>query len=157
MSTFSKQVAEAKANAIEAAKRLALKPRLLRHPEVKAAFNLFPAKLRKDVRLELSQYGNVVYISIVMHKLDSFKDKQLTTILERFIDWNATTQDWTGGAEPNKDIRFDKRFHDEKVGAFEISVAVYAYVKADSPLCRIVVTGVTEEVVRKETKQIVCA
>ena len=156
MSIFSTQAALAKEKAIEAAKRMALKPRLLRHPEVKAAFNLLPAKVRKDATLELSTYGNVVFISMVMHDLDSFKDKQLITILERFLDWNTTTSDFTSGV-PNKDFRFDKKFTDDKVGEFEISVAVYAYVKADSPLCRIVVTGVTEEVVRKEVKQIVCA
>jgi hypothetical protein len=156
MSIFSKQVALAKEKASEEAKRIALKPRLLRHPEVKAAFNLMPAKVRKDTSLSLSTYGNVVFISVVMHDLDSFKDKNLTTILERFLDWKATTSDFTSGV-PNKDFRFDKRCHDDKVGEFEISVAVYAYVKADSPLCRIVVTGVTEEVVRKEVKQIVCA
>jgi hypothetical protein len=156
MSIFSTQAAKAKEKAIDAAKRMALKPRLLRHPEVKAAFNLLPAKVRKDATLELSTYGNVVFISMVMHDLDSFKDKQLITILERFLDWNTTTSDFTSGV-PNKDFRFDKKFKDEKVGEFEISVAVYAYVKADSPLCRIVVTGVTEEVVRKEVKQIVCA
>lgn len=156
MSIFSKQVALAKEKASEEAKRMALKPRLLRHPEVKAAFNLMPAKVRKDTSLTLSTYGNSVFISVVMHDLDSFKDKQLTNTLERFLDWKATTSDFTSGV-PNKDFRFDKRFHDDKVGEFEISVAVYAYVKADSPLCRIVVTGVTEEVVRKEVKQIVCA
>ena len=156
MSTFSKQVATAKASAIEAAKRMALKPRLLRHPEVKATFNRVPAALRKDATLTLSTYGNVVFISMVMHDLDSFKDKKLTSILERFLDWNTTTHDFTSGL-PNKDFRFDKKFTDDKVGEFEISVAVYAYVKADSPLCRIVVTGVTEEVVRREVKQIVCA
>jgi hypothetical protein len=156
MSIFSKQVAEARASAIEAAKRIALKPVLLRNPEVKAAFNLLPAKVRKDAMLALSTYGNVVFISLTMYDLDSFKDKQLTSILERFLDWKATTSDFTSGV-PNKDFRFDKKCHDDKVGDFEISVAVYAYVKSDSPLCRIVVTGVTEEVVRKEVKQIVCA
>jgi hypothetical protein len=37
-----------------------------------------------------------------------------------------------------------------------IIVAIYAYVKSDSPLCRVVVTGVTERVVREEKKEIVC-
>ena len=156
MSTFSKQVATAKASAIEVAKRMALKPLILRHPEVKAAFNLLPAKVRKNATLSLSTYGNVVFISVTMYDLDSFKDKKLTSILERFLDWKTSTSEYTSGL-PNKDFRFDKKFTDEKVGDFEISVAVYAYVKADSPLCRIVVTGVTEEVVRREVKQIVCA
>jgi hypothetical protein len=156
MSTFSKQVAVAKANAVEAARRIALKPLLLKHPEVKAAFNQLPAKVRKDAALALSTYGNVVFISLTMYDLDSFKDKQLTSVLERFLDWETTTNEYTSGL-PNKDFRFDKKCHDDKVGDFEISVGVYAYVKSDSPLCRIVVTGVTEEIVRKETKQIVCA
>ncbi|MCH9834627.1 hypothetical protein K0U83_03150 [bacterium] len=156
MSIFSKQVATAKASAIEAAKNIALKPLLLRNPEVKAAFNTLPAKVRKDAMLALSTYGNVVFISVTMYDLDSFKDKKLTSILERFLDWKTTTNEYTSGL-PNKDFRFDKKCHDAKVGDFEISVSVYAYVKSDSPLCRIVVTGVTEEIVRKETKQIVCA
>ena len=156
MSIFSKQMATAKANAIEVAKRMALKPLVLRHPEVKAAFNLLPAKVRKNATLSLSTYGNVVFISVTMYDLDSFKDKKLTSILERFLDWKTSTSEYTSGL-PNKDFRFDKKFTDDKAGEFEISVAVYAYVKADSPLCRIVVTGVTEEVVRREVKQIVCA
>jgi hypothetical protein len=156
MSTFSKQVATAKASAVEVAKRMALKPLLLKHPEVKAAFNLLPAKVRKDAGLALSTYGNVVFITVSMYDLDSFKDKKLSSVLERFIDWKASTSEYTSGL-PNKDFRFDKMCHDPKVGDFEINVGVYAYVKADSPLCRIVVTGVTEEVVRKEIKQIVCA
>jgi hypothetical protein len=41
--------------------------------------------------------------------------------------------------------------------ALKIIVNVYAYVKSDSPLCRVVVTGVTERVVREEKKEIVCA
>lgn len=39
----------------------------------------------------------------------------------------------------------------------KIIVRVYAYVKSDSPMCRVVVTGTTERVVREETKEIVCA
>ena len=70
MSIFSKQVALAKEKASEEAKRIALKPRLLRHPDVKAAFNLLPAKVRKDATLSLSTYGNVVFISMVIHDLD---------------------------------------------------------------------------------------
>lgn len=156
MSIFSKQVAEAKASAIEAAKRAALKPALLKNPEVKAAFNMLPAPLRNVAALSLSTFGNCVMISVSMYDLDSFKDKKLAKVLEKFIDWKVTTSEYTHSM-PNKDFRFDKQCHDDKVGTFEISVGIYAYVKSDSPLCRIVVTGVTEEVVRKEIKQIVCA
>ena len=40
---------------------------------------------------------------------------------------------------------------------FTLCVSIYAYVKSDSPLCRVVVTGVTEKIVREEIKEIVCA
>ena len=156
MSVFSKQATEARTKAIEEAKRMALKPALLKNPEVRAAFNKMPVDLRKYTALTLSSHGNIVMISLSLYDLDSFKDKKLTKVLEKFLDWETTTSDYTYNL-PNKDIRFDKSFNDPKAGKFEISVAVYAYVKSDSPLCRIVVTGVTEEVVRKETKQIVCA
>ena len=156
MSIFSKQAAEARASAIEAAKRAALKPALLKNPEVKAAFNMLPAPLRNVASLSLSTYGNSVLISVSLYDLDSFKDKKLTKVIEKFIDWRVTTSEYTHST-PNKDFRFDKKCHDDKVGDFEISVGIYAYVKSDSPLCRIVTTGFTEEVVRKEVKQIVCA
>jgi hypothetical protein len=107
MSTFSKQVATAKASAIETAKRMALKPLLLKHPEVKAAFNLLPAPVRKNAMLSLSTYGNSVFISVTMYDLDSFKDKKLTSILERFLDWETTTNEYTSGL-PNKDFRLRK-------------------------------------------------
>ena len=156
MSTFSKQAAIAvRANRAEV-KRLALKANLLKHPEVKKSFEMLPPKMRKDTSLAMSVFSNSVFINMHMFDLDSFKDKRFTSLLERFIDWEATTNDYTHHL-PNKDVRFDKQCHDDKVGDFTISVQIMAYVKPDSPLCRIVVTGVTEEVVRKEVKQIVCA
>lgn len=39
----------------------------------------------------------------------------------------------------------------------QISVGIYAYVKADSDACRIEVVGIEEEVIKKEIKRIVCA
>jgi hypothetical protein len=156
MSTFSKQVANATRSARIEAKRIALKPALLKNPAVKDAFEMLPLKLRSSAALSLSTFSNCVMISVSMYDLDSFKDKKLTKVLERFIDWNVTTSEYTHSM-PNKDFRFDKTYHDDKAGTFEISVGIYAYVKSDSPLCRIVTTGFTEEVVRKEIKQIVCA
>ena len=156
MSTFSKQAAIAvRANRAEV-KRLALKANLLKHPEVKKSFEMLPPKMRKDASLAMSVFSNSVFINMHMFDLDSFKDKRFTSLLERFIDWEATTNDYTHHL-PNKDVRFDKQCHDDKVGDFTISVQIMAYVKPDSPLCRIVTTGFTEEVVRKEVKQIVCA
>jgi hypothetical protein len=156
MSIFSKQVAKAKADAIETAKRTAAKATLLKHHAVKEAFDLIPLNLRKHATVSLSCFSTSVFINVVMYDLNSFKDKKLTTLIERFIDWDTSTSEYTHGT-PNKDFRFDKKEYDHKVGSFTISVQVMAYVKEDSPLCRIVTTGFTEEVVRKEIKQIVCA
>ena len=156
MSTFSKQVAEATRQTRAEAKRMALKATLLKQPAVKEAFDLIPLNLRKNATVALSSFTNTVFINVSLIDLDSFKDRKFTSLLERFIDWETTTQDYTYGA-PNRDVRFEKTCVDDKVGAFSVHVQVMAYVKYDSPLCRIVTTGFTEEVVRKEVKQIVCA
>ena len=157
MSTFSKQAANAARQTREEAKRLILKANLLKHHAVKEAFERIPLKLRKSASLTLSCFSNSVFISLAMSDLDSFKDKRFTNLIERFIDWETSTTDYTSTDVPNKDVRFEQKNYDHKVGSFTIYVTVMAYVKSDSPLCRIVVTGVTEEVVRKEVKQIVCA
>jgi hypothetical protein len=156
MSTFSKQAANAARQTREEAKRLILKATLLKHPKVKEAFELIPLKMRKSASLSLSCFSNSVFISMGINELDSFKDKRFTNLIERFIDWETSTTDYTSDL-PNKDVRFEQKYYDSKVGTFTIYVTVMAYVKADSPLCRIVTTGFTEEVVRKEIKQIVCA
>ena len=156
MSTFSKQVATAARHARDEAKRMALKATLLKHHAVKEAFDMIPLNLRKDTHIVLSGFSNTVMINVYMYDLNSFKDKKLTNTLERFIDWETSSTDYTYNT-PNKDVRFDKEDYDHKVGKFTITVTVLAYVKLDSPLCRIVTTGYTEEVVRKEIKQIVCA
>ena len=156
MSTFSKQVAKAARHARDEAKRMALKASLLKHHAVKEAFDMIPLNLRKDTHIVLSGFSNTVMINVYMYDLNSFKDKKLTNTLERFIDWETSSTDYTYNT-PNKDVRFDKEDYDHKVGKFTITVTVLAYVKLDSPLCRIVTTGYTEEVVRKEIKQIVCA
>lgn len=151
MSAFSKQVAQTTAATREEAKRVLSKTKMLKHPAVKEAFEMFPLNLRKKVSISLASYSNTVFLTMTMYDLDSFKDKRFTSLLERFIDWNTSTSDYTHGV-PNKDVRFDKTFDD-----IMVSVTVMAYVKEESPLCRIVTTGFTEEVVRREIKQIVCA
>jgi hypothetical protein len=157
MSTFSKQVAKAARQTRDEAKRLTAKAHILKHNAVKETFEMLPLNLRKDATVTLSCFTNSVFINVPVLDLDSFKDKKFVALLERFIDWTTTSSDYAYSNAPNKDIRFDKYAYDEKVGRFNISVQVMAYVKADSPLCRIVTTGFTEEVVRKEIKQIVCA
>lgn len=156
MSAFSKQIAQAKDNARAEAKRVLDRTKLLKHPAVKEAFNMLPLNLRSKAQISLSQFSNSVFIHVLILDLDSFKDKRFTNVLERFIDWETSTSDYTSGA-PNKDVRFTKRLVEPSVGRLSIDVTVMAYVKEDSPLCRIVTTGFKEELVVTEIKQIVCA
>ena len=151
MSTFTKQAAQAARNLRAEAKRMTAKASLIKRPEVKAAFESFPLSMRRQVHLSMAAYSSTVYINATVRGLDSFKDAKLTRLLERFLDWETQVNEYTYG-EPNKDFAFTK-----KLDGMEIRVCIYAYVKSDSPLCRIVVTGVTERVVREEVKQIVCA
>lgn len=153
MSTFTKQAAKAARNVRAEIKRTTDRVVLLKHPAVKAAFEAFPPAQRKYVEISLSMYGGTVYVSTTMRDLASFKVPKLTRVLERFMgdEWTLRVNEYTNNA-PNKDFRFERN-----VGDLNLSVAIYAYVKSDSPLCRIVVTGVTERVVREEVKQIVCA
>lgn len=152
MSTFTKQAAQAARNLRAEAKRMTAKASLIKRPEVKAAFEAFPLNMRRSVSMHVASYSNTVYISATVRGLESFKVPKLTRLLERFIDWTTTVNDYFNSDTPNKDFRFTKKFD-----GMEIEVSIYAYVKSDSPLCRIVVTGVTERVVREEVKQIVCA
>ena len=151
MSTFTKQAAQAARNLRAEAKRMTAKASLIKRPEVKAAFEAFPLNMRRSVGMSIAGYSSTVYITATVRGLASFKDAKLTRLLERFIDWETQVNEYTYG-EPNKDFTFTK-----KIDGMEIRVTIYAYVKSDSPLCRIVVTGVTERVVREEVKQIVCA
>ena len=151
MSTFTKQAAQAARNLRAEAKRMTAKAALIKRPEVKTAFEAFPLSMRRQVHLSMAAYSSTVYINATVRGLDSFKDAKLTRLLEKFLDWETQVNEYTYG-EPNKDFAFTK-----KLDGMEIRVCIYAYVKSDSPLCRIVVTGVTERVVREEVKQIVCA
>ena len=151
MSTFTKQAAQAARNLRAEAKRMTAKASLIKRPEVKAAFESFPLSMRRQVHPSIAAYSSTVYINATVRGLDSFKDAKLTRLLEKFLDWETQVNEYTYG-EPNKDFAFTK-----KLDGMEIRVCIYAYVKSDSPLCRIVVTGVTERVVREEVKQIVCA
>lgn len=155
MSTFSKLAAKATRTARIEAKRTLNRIALMKNPDVRAAFEALPLNVRKEAELSLG-YGSVI-ITLNVRDLTSFKDKRLTSILERFIDWPTRVNEYTYGA-PNKDFVFEKiNMIDPVAGNFNLCVNVYSYVKSDSPLCRVVVTGVTERIVREEVKQIVCA
>jgi len=153
MSTFTKQAAQATRNLRAEIKRMATRAAMLKRPEVKAAFEAFPLTMRRSVGMSVASYSNTIYINATVRGLDSFKDAKLTRLLERFMgsEWTARVNEYTNDT-PNKDFHFERQ-----VDGFTIHVSIYAYVKSDSPLCRIVVTGVTERVVREEVKQIVCA
>ena len=153
MTAFSKQIARASHIARAEVKRLAARVALLKHPAVKAAFEAFPPVMRKNVNVSLSAFGDTVFMNTTIRDLDSFKSPKLTKVLEKFMgdEWKLRVNDYPNET-PNKDFHFGKQ-----VGEFAIEVSIYAYVKSDSPLCRVVVTGVTERVVREETKEIVCS
>lgn len=155
----------------------ALRVELARHPEVAATLKMFPPKLRPFVNLTVSDYGHSVQFSLSLRDLDSFKDKGLGKILERFADgdWQSRSTDWTHSDTPNRDFQFTRTVpwtpkpskHTRWIAAhlgehhipssFDISINLFTYVKSDSPMCRVVVTDVVEKVVREEVKQIVCA
>jgi len=129
------------------------------------------------VRLTLNEYSSGVQFTLTLNELDSFKDKMLTKLLAKFAseEWECSSRDWTNSDTPNRDFHFSRdvawspkpsrhtRWLTANCGdyyvpkKFAVNVGIFAYVKSDSPLCRMVVTGVKEEVVRKEIKQIVCA
>lgn len=154
----------------------ALRASFLTFPEVKEAFNIFPPLNRKRVNISSLGYSEEVALSLSLSNLSSFKDKQLLRLLERFSDstWRAETRDFTFN-QPNRDYSFTRTIpvsfpennkharwlrengYEHRVPTtFALCVRIYAYVRSDSPTCRIVVTGVKEEVIRSEVKQIVC-
>lgn len=156
---------------IEAARAL-IRPTLLRQPVVARVFNQLPPAVRADARLSLYSGSDTVYIAVPLRKLDSFKDKKLVSLLEKFADWQTQCTDYTASTEPNRDYIFTRDFtweHDKRSIAykklmkeaqhvpetFNVCVGVYAYVKEDSNSCRIVVKT-HEEVVTKEERFIVC-
>lgn len=160
MSAFTKQVARVTRTARATAKQLSARVALLKHPAVRAAFEAFPPVIRKDVDLSLSTYGDSVYMNTTMRNLESFKVPKLTCLLERFMgdEWRARVNEYPNDT-PNKDFHFERQVDGCRMACvdFTLNVTIFAYVKSDSPLCRVVVTGVTERMVREETKEIVCA
>jgi hypothetical protein len=158
---------------IETAKRL-IKPTLLRQPAVSQVFHQLPPKLRSGAQVRLATFSDTVFISIILSGIDGFKDSKLIALLDRFMEpgWKAHTDDYAGGEVPNRDYRFTRRFtweHDTRAVAykklikeglnipqtFEIIVNISAWVKSDSPTCRIV-TKEREEVTKRVERFIVC-
>lgn len=160
----------------------ALRTLLVRHPAVKAAFQALPRAQRDSAWINVSDYDNSVLVGLTLRELPSFKSRVLQRSIEPFLssEWTADTQDFTYTGQPNRDFKFKRSvplndalrevidrhpserwltrngysFHIPR--HLDLSVNIYAYVKPDSPTCRVVVTGVTEQVIRTEIKKIVC-
>lgn len=157
MSTFNTKLHSARKSNREQIKKQEAFDKLLRAqaPALKQYFEMIPPSLRKNVYMTADAYDNTLRISVSLRGLDSFKDKRLTRLLEKFAGdgWVAHTQDHTYENQPSRDFSFTQQAY----FGIRIKVAIYAYVKSDSPLCRVVVKGVTTKVVEEEIREIVCA
>jgi len=83
-------------------------------------------------RLSVSLSCGAPHISIVLNKLDSFKDEDLTTLLYYLVNADAEIKEEAWPQFHNKD------YHTEVHGA---RVAIHAYVRSDSETCRRVQVG----------------
>ena len=175
-----KKFTQARQHAIANAHRAALRVRVLEAPAVQAILQLFPRSMRKDVRIDCSDYSNTVTFNLYLRDLDSLKDKRLMRALDAFVsdpDWITSSTDYTYDT-PNRDYRFNKKlsipmpanehsrwlikhfmfWHDDTTTLpVEIRIYISAYVKMDSNSCRIEVVERKERVVIEEVKRIVCA
>lgn len=128
--------------------------RLSSGPEVRAAIKCLPPAIRKNASLSISSFGGNVYLGAPINGLDSFKDAVLVKTLERFAgsEWKAHSNDWTGGGAPNRDFSFTR-----PIGEWvNLTVTIYAYVKSDSPTCRVVTKGIERIVTERPITAIVC-
>lgn len=153
MSMFNTKLHNARVNLRDEAKRQIALSNMLRAnaPELKQIWEMIPPKLRREVYISAQAFDYTLRMSLPMRELDGFKDKRLVTLLEKFADWSAETRDYTYDA-PNRDYHFERKYPQ----GFIVRFSVYAYVKSDSPTCRIVVKGVTTKVVEEEIREIVC-
>lgn len=154
MSLFNTKLHNARLSNKERIKQEAAFDKLLRAraPDLKQYFEMFPPSLRKQVYVSADTFDTTLRMVVSIYELASFKDKKLTRLLEKFADWESSTQDYTH-TQPNRDFFFTQ----QTPFGVRIRVGIYAYVKTDSPLCRVVVKGVTTRVVEEEIREIVCA
>lgn len=168
-------LAQAKLTVEAEARRVLLRTALVKHPEVQEALRLLPASIKPSLHIHQHTYSNEISLYVTLRELKSFKDKRLLNLLAKFDgDWEAKTNDYTYSGTPNRDFNFSQRrawLHptgDRNVTwlrkhgldvpySFTLEVLISAYVKSDSPLCRVEVVGFEEKVVKTEIKKIVCA
>lgn len=147
---------EARRNIAKAKARI----QLLSRPEVKSIYLAFPKALRSEVTVTVAAFDDVVSMYVQLRDLDSFKDDRLLQVLDAFSseEWKGHNNDYTYGGLPNRDFHFRRNFGERYMdGSLSITVTVAAYVKCDSPLCRIVHRGFREEVKQVPITEIVCA
>ena len=171
-------LATARKEAVIAAHRAALRPHVLASHDLRTALAALKRNAPKGatVSMTVSDYAHTVYLSLTIRNLNSLKDKALAKALAPFAGdeaWRASTNDYTYGDEPNRDFTFERsavidtprtasarwlqrNAHQGAYMHFSIFLRIGAYVKPDSDACRYEM-DVVEEVVRKETKRIVCA
>lgn len=173
-------LAAARISAQRAAHRAALRPYVVASPQVRAALAALKRVMPKQhaqLCVFVSDFHHSVHITLRIENLNSLKDKALAKALTPFAGdetWRSSTNDYTFGEEPNRDFQFERnvcvpitrktpavRWLQRHTGmgdriVLSLCVRISAYVKADSDACRYEV-DVVEEVVRKETKRIVCA
>jgi hypothetical protein len=172
-------LAAARMSAQRTAYQAALRPQLVSCPEVRTTLAALKRNMPKgaDIGVYVSDYNHTVYFTLKINNLNSLKDKALAKALTPFAGdeaWRSHTNDYTYGEEPNRDFQFERnvcvpivrktpavRWLQRHTGmgdriVLSLCVRISAYVKADSDACRYEV-DVVEEVVRKETKRIVCA
>jgi hypothetical protein len=100
-------------------------------------------------RIHLSAYGDQIEVRVTMYSLDSFKQAELTNLLQYLMVYaeanggSVRNTEWP--ASLNRDYHFDTD---------SIRFTVAAYVKDDSETCRKVVIGT--EMVEQHKYEIVC-
>lgn len=97
----------------------------------------------------LSSYGDQIEVRINMYRLDSFKQAELTNLLQYLMVYTEAN----GGAVRNTEwpASLNRDYH---FNTNNINFTVAAYVKDDSETCRKVVIGT--EMVEQHKYQIVC-
>lgn len=138
------------------------------------------------IYIDASQYGSTVNIGITLYGLSSIKTaSRLTRLLAVFLtpEWTAkpTADNTYSEQHKGRTFAFEREVSPHRVQPthpsikwlrkhdrvwdldsymnkpLTIRVTINAYVKENSPTCRIEVAEVREEVVRTEVKRLVCA
>ena len=128
-------ISEASAKSRREGHELISKAKMLEEKKMKIRANY--SAILKDLDLSVHNlYMRTSYykptIDISMNRLESFKDIQLTTLLDFFTSQTekASTKDWPQYL--NRDYTFELE---------DVIVSISAFVKSDSPTCRKVKIG----------------